>query len=173
LYVGSRGGYKNFRNFILSISSSKKLLTDFDIVLFGGGLLSDADLEFISSNGFSSDQVKQVSGDDNLLGYYYSSAQAFIYPSMYEGFGIPPLEAMAHECPVVSSNSSSMKEVIGDAAEFFNPYDIQEMTHAIEAVVYSEGRMMDLRIKGLARLSYFSWKKCVKETLSVYESLIA
>lgn len=171
LYVGSRGGYKNFASFLKSVAASNKLLKDFEIVAFGGGRFSVAELELIQYLGFASNQVKQVSGDDILLGEYYRTARAFVYPSLYEGFGIPPLEAMAHQCPVISSNTSSMPEVIGEAAEFFNPSDVEEMSRAIEAVVYSESRVDDLRKKGLAQLPNFSWKKCTQETLAIYQSL--
>jgi glycosyltransferase involved in cell wall biosynthesis len=121
--------------------------------------------------GFAENQVRQVSGDDGLLGYYYRLARAFIYPSLYEGFGIPPLEAMAHQCPVISSNASSMPEVIGNAAEYFVPNECESVRFAIEAVVYSEQRIDDLKKKGVARLSHFSWSKCTQETLAVYQSV--
>ena len=112
LYVGNRGGYKNFYGFIEAVTISKKLFNDFDIVAFGGGGFSVAELTLIQSFGFANNQVRQVSGDDAMLGLYYKTAVAFIYPSLYEGFGMSPLEAMAQQCPVVSSNTSSMPEVI-------------------------------------------------------------
>ena len=172
LYVGDRHqGYKNFAGFLKAVATSKKLLKDFEIVAFGSKRFLSTELALIQSLGFTDNQVKQVSGDDALLGHYYRTAQAFVYPSQYEGFGIPPLEAMAHQCPVISANSSSMPEVIGEAAEFFTPSSIDDMRRAIEAVVYSESRQDDLRKKGLARLPHFSWEKCSRETLAVYQSL--
>jgi glycosyltransferase involved in cell wall biosynthesis len=172
LYVGDRHqGYKNFAGFLRAVASSKSLLEDFEIVAFGNKRFSSIELALIQSLGFTTNQVKQVSGDDVLLGNYYHAAQAFVYPSHYEGFGIPPLEAMAHQCPVISANSSSMPEVIGDAAEFFTPTSIDDMRRAIESVVYSESRRDDLRKKGEARLPHFSWDKCSFETLAVYQSL--
>jgi glycosyltransferase involved in cell wall biosynthesis len=171
LYVGSRSGYKNFMGFLKSIASSKKLLNDFQIVAFGGGGFSVAELSIIKSLGFASNQVKQVTGNDTVLTEFYRKARAFIYPSLYEGFGIPPLEAMAQQCPLISSNASSMPEVIGDAAEFFTPTSTDDMCRAIEAVVYSDARIGDLKNKGLARLNAFSWNKCTQETLEVYRSL--
>ncbi|NCS64429.1 MAG: glycosyltransferase family 4 protein [Thiomicrospira sp.] len=172
LYVGSRRRYKNFARFLKSVAASKKLLSDYDVIAFGGGEFSAVEMALIQSLGFTFKQVRQITGNDALLGDYYSTASAFVYPSLYEGFGIPPLEAMAHQCPVIASNTSSMPEVIGDAAEFFNPFDVDEMCFAIEAVVYSESRMDDLRKKGLARLAHFSWKKCAQETLAVYQTLL-
>jgi glycosyltransferase involved in cell wall biosynthesis len=171
LYVGSRGGYKNFSGFLKAVSKSKKLLNDFQLVAFGGGKLSSEEMTLISSLGFAANQVCQLGGDDVLLGSFYRNASAFVYPSLYEGFGIPPLEAMANLCPVISSNTSSMPEVIDNAAEFFNPNDLDSMRCAIENVVYSELRMADLRNKGLTRLSLFSWEKATAQTLRVYKRI--
>ena len=173
LYVGQRGGYKNFSGFLKAVATSKKLLNDFDIVAFGGGKFLATELFLIHSLGFAVNQVKQVSGNDDSLGQYYRSAQAFVYPSLYEGFGIPPLEAMTHHCPVISSNTSSMPEVIGIAAEYFDPTKIEDMRYAIENVVYSESRIDELRKEGLARLAHFSWPKCADQTRAVYQSLLS
>ena len=173
LYVGSRDGYKNFARFLRSIAASANLKFDFDVVAFGGGSFNSAELTLISKLGFSAFQVKQISGDDTLLGHYYSTARAFVYPSLYEGFGIPPLEAMAHGCPVVSSDTSSMPEVIANAGEYFDPTSVDEMRHAIESVVYSESRISELRSLGTVRLAHFSWSKCAEQTLRVYRSLLS
>jgi glycosyltransferase involved in cell wall biosynthesis len=172
LYVGQRSGYKNFSGFLKSVATSRKLMKDFNVVAFGGGRFSSDELQFINSLGFSHDQVRQKSGNDKLLGRYYSSASAFVYPSLYEGFGIPPLEAMAHNCPVVSSNTSSMPEVIGDAAEFFNPLETDDIRQSIESVVYSNEQAMLLRRLGSVQVNKFSWSKCASETLNVYKSAL-
>ena len=172
LYVGPRGGYKNFVRFLQSVAASKKLRSDFDVIAFGGGQFTSAELAMIASLGFESTQIRQVSGDDALLGMYYLTASVFVYPSLYEGFGIPPLEAMAHCCPVVSSNTSSLPEVIGNAGEYFNPTNTAEMCHAIESVVYSDSRTRELKSLGTARLSHFSWTTCAEQTLMVYRNLL-
>lgn len=172
LYVGSRNGHKNFVNLLSSFASSEKLRSDFDLMAFGGGEFSVNENKLIDELGFRPHQIKQVGGDDNTLAMYYKKATAFVYPSYYEGFGLPPLEAMAQDCPVVSSNSSSMPEVIGDAAEFFDPYSIGEMAAAIEKVAFSSSRRDDLIEKGKTRLGVFSWNKCANETLRIYEQLI-
>jgi glycosyltransferase involved in cell wall biosynthesis len=91
---------------------------------------------------------------------------------MYEGFGIPPLESMSQGCPVISSDTSSMPEVIGNAAQFFNPNSIEEMKDAIERVVYSGDVTEALKIAGRNRLSRFSWEKCAKDTLKIYQELM-
>ena len=172
LYVGARGGYKNFIGFLRAVAASKRLLSDFDIVAFGGAKFSAKELNEMSSLGFRENQIRHQSGSDDVLGRFYSSAKAFVYPSLYEGFGIPPLEAMAHQCPVISSNTSSMPEVIGKAGEYFDPTDTDDMRRVIEDVVYSASRVNQLRRFGEERLTTFSWDKCARETFDIYRSLI-
>jgi len=171
LYVGQRAGYKNFIGLLKAVAASEKLMADFKVIAFGGSRFSSSEKKLIYSLGFAENQVRHQGGDDNVLGQLYDSAKAFVYPSIYEGFGIPPLEAMAHHCPVISSNTSSMPEVIGTAAEYFNPLDTDDMKYAIEKVVYSESRIEILKALGARRLMSFSWDKCSKETLGVYRSL--
>ena len=172
LYVGSRGGYKNFAGFLSAVAASPSLKSDFDVLAFGGGRFNSAELTLMASLGFAANQVKQIGGDDTLLGHYYTTARAFVYPSLYEGFGIPPLEAMAHGCPVISSDTSSMPEVIGQAGEYFNPTSTDAMQDAIESVVYSDSRVAELKGLGTERLAYFSWAKCAQQTRTVYRSLL-
>ena len=172
LYVGPRAGYKNFNCFLEAVSQSQKLIDELDIVAFGGGILSSAEQAIIHSLGFKNGQVRQIGGGDSVLASLYQEAIAFVYPSLYEGFGIPPLEAMAHQCAVISSNSSSMPEVIGSAAEYFDPEKPDSIKVAIENVVFSPGRIEDLKVRGLERIKDFSWQKCAQETLSVYEKIV-
>lgn len=172
LYVGSRVGYKNFSGFLKAVASSQKLKRDFNIVAFGGPKFSSVELSLMNSLGFAENQVQHTGGIDAMLGGFYDSARAFVYPSLYEGFGIPPLEAMAHYCPVISSNTSSMPEVIGNAAEYFNPSEENDIRRAIEAVVYSNSRVSSLKAFGAERLAYFSWSRCAQETLNIYRLII-
>lgn len=172
LFVGSRGGYKNFSGFLRAVASSQRLLKDINIIAFGGPKFSVAELLFMKDLGFGTNQVQHTGGSDTLLGHFYATARAFVYPSIYEGFGIPPLEAMAQQCPVISSNTSSMPEVIGNAAEYFNPSERDDMRRAIETVVYFDSRVESLRALGSARLKYFSWSKCAQETLNIYRSIV-
>ena len=173
LYVGNRQGHKNFDRLVESIASSKDLRKDFDVVAFGGGKFSAKELQLISAHGFTETQVRQESGGDARLGVLYDTAAVFVYPSLYEGFGLPPLEAMAHECPVVSSNTSSMPEIIGDAGEFFDPASLGEIAVAIERVVYSQERRADLVARGQRRLREFTWERCAADTLNIYRKVAA
>ena len=172
LFVGSRGGYKNFDGLLRAVANGLGVDAGADIVCFGGGELTGVELDLIGKLGFRKDQVRQEGGGDVALRRLYGSALALVYPSLYEGFGIPPLEAMAADCPVVTSNSSSLPEVVGDAGEYFDPADEDAMGSAIRKVVESTERRAELVALGRARQAMFSWDKCARETLDIYRSLL-
>jgi glycosyltransferase involved in cell wall biosynthesis len=172
LYVGLREGYKNFNQFLHALASSRRLMTDFDLVCFGGGAFSTSEEELLARLGFRLNQVRHVSGCDHLLNQTYKNATAFIYPSMYEGFGLPPLEAMANSCPVICSQVSSVPEVVGSAGRYFDPYSLESMREAIESVVYSSDLASKLIGEGLARIKQFSWERCAQQTHLAYRSLV-
>lgn len=172
LYVGARGGYKNFEMLVKAYAQSNALRLNFNLIAFGGGPFNTKEIKLIDSLGLSNSQVKHVSGSDEILVNLYQSATAFIYPSVYEGFGLPPLEAMSLGCPVVSSNTSSMPEVLGEAAAYFNPSDQEELIYTIENVVFSEAKRKMMIEKGRERVLDFSWAKTAKATLEVYQKLV-
>lgn len=172
LYVGQRSGYKNFAGLLKAYSESKLLKNEFSLICFGGGNLTSNELKLIKALGINPETVIYASGDDNALARWYRSAVAFVYPSLYEGFGIPPLEAMSCGCPVVCSNTSSLPEVVGNSAELFNPKDTTEMRLAIERVVSSPDYSAQLIAKGKQRIKLFSWEKCAKDTLNTYHKLL-
>ncbi len=101
---------------------------------------------------------------------FYNSADIFVYPSIYEGFGLPPLEAMACGCPVVTTNVSSLPEVVGDAGIKVNPYDVGGLAKAIYDVITDEGLKTTLSKKGLSRAKKFSWEKTARKTLKIYKN---
>lgn len=172
LYVGHRSGYKNFLRLLHAYASSKALVGCFDLVCFGGGALQADELQAIAALGLPEGKVLQLTGSDELLSRLYRRARAFVYPSLYEGFGIPPLEAMAHDCPVVCSHTSSIPEVVGHAGEYFAPEDVGAMREALERVVNSEALRNTLILKGRERLKRFSWERCAAETYDVYRKLL-
>jgi glycosyltransferase involved in cell wall biosynthesis len=171
LYVGIRRGYKNFNRLLEAYHHSQRLNRDFQLVCFGGGAFSSQERIQIANLQLE-DKVIQISGDDNKLAYLYRRATAFVYPSLYEGFGMPPLEAMAFDCPVICSNISSIPEVVGDAGEYFDPYDLDSIIDAIEKVVYSDNRSNNLKQLGQFRAKMFSWDLCAQQTSEVYRSLL-
>lgn len=172
LYVGNRSGYKNFEGMVRAVASDKGLRDQFDIITFGGRPFNTHDRELTESLGLRTGSVHHLNGNDAQLGALYNNARALVYPSYYEGFGLPPLEAMAHDCPVVVSNTSSMPEVVGDAGEYFAPSDCEQQAQAIRNVVFDEARRDDLIAKGRERLKHFSWKRCAQETLDTYRKVL-
>lgn len=172
LYVGHRGGYKNFARMAKAIASMGRIKQTFSIVAFGGGPFQPAEKDLLASLGFGPTDVTQVSGDDLVLGELYRHAAAFIYPSLYEGFGIPPLEAMAQGCPVILGNTSSLPEIVGSAGEYFDPTCVEEMADSIGRVVFNEARRNELIQTGRERLNQFSWRRCATETREIYRNLL-
>ncbi|MGB7992445.1 glycosyltransferase family 4 protein [Methanoregula sp.] len=102
----------------------------------------------------------------------YNAADLFVYPSLYEGFGSPPLEAMACGTPVVVSNTSSLPEVVGDAGKLIDPYNTKDLADAIEELILDEGYRDELSRKGFARSQLFTWERAGKETWKVYEEIV-
>ena len=101
----------------------------------------------------------------------YSHAHAFLFPSLYEGFGLPPLEAMASGAPVIASNASSLPEVIGDAGMLIAPRDVRAWADAMRAVLTDNARRDMMRVRGLQQSKKFSWQRAAEETLAVYQSI--
>lgn len=166
LYVGARGGYKNFSRLVEAFRSAPRLMRDFSLVCFGGGrLLAD---EYM---GLSTSQIHWVPGDDSLLPNLYKHASAFVYPSLYEGFGLPLLEAMELGCPVVCSNTSAFPEVVGKAAAMFDPTDVESIRSALEGVLFDDGYQTILAEAGLARAQLFTWRNSAKKHAEVYKSI--
>lgn len=116
------------------------------------------------------DRVLMMQGiSDDTLAMLYRTAGVFVFPSLEEGFGLPPLEAMACGAPVIASNTSSLPEVLGDAAMLVSPTDIDGLATAIEWVLTDANLADTMREKGLLRSSKFSWRETARQTLSVYE----
>jgi glycosyltransferase involved in cell wall biosynthesis len=172
LYVGQRGGYKNFTALLSAAAASPAVRRGLRLVAFGGGRLTKEEVELIDRLGLPPGSVIQMGGDDAMLANLYAHALALVYPSLYEGFGIPPLEAMAMACPVICSETGSLPEVVGDAAAFFDPYSIDSIAAAIESVVGSADRSAELRRRGLVRAGQFSWDRCAAQTHAVYRSVL-
>jgi glycosyltransferase involved in cell wall biosynthesis len=171
LFVGMRDGYKNFSGFLDAYSQSETLRSEFVIACFGGNQFSDTEYKLMKTLGIDREKVKHYGGDDDRLHWFYQNASAFVYPSLYEGFGMPPLEAMSNGCPVVCSKSSSIPEVVGNAGEYFDPTIPADISLAIEKVVFDANRSADLIGKGAERIKHFSWERCALETQAVYEAL--
>lgn len=173
LYVGNRGKYKNFERLLKAFALSPTLIKNFVLVAFGGGKFRPEEQKNIRELGLDEDNITQMSGSDEVLKNFYKNATAFIYPSLYEGFGIPPLEAMSLNCPVICSRTSSIPEVVGDAGQYFDPFDIDDMQSAIKKVIESESLRQDLIARGQKQLTKFSWDLCAEQTAQIYHKVLS
>lgn len=172
LYVGHRGGYKNFDRTLRAYAASPRLRDNFDFVTFGGFPFDTDDANQMRSFGLREGSVRRLTGSDDELGRAYRHARAFVYPSLYEGFGIPPLEAMSSRCAVACAHTSSIPEVVGDAAVLFDPADIESMRSSLERVCFDESLHTELVAAGLLRARHFSWDRCALDTLAAYRATL-
>jgi glycosyltransferase involved in cell wall biosynthesis len=117
-------------------------------------------------------KVHHVKINDRILKNLYKNARAFIFPSLYEGFGLPLLEAFSCGCPAIVSKSSSLPEIGGGGAIYFEPNDGESILHAIETILINESYREDLVKKGYERLKFFTWEKTAHSTKKVYSNLI-
>ncbi len=127
----------------------------------------------ISKNKYKKDIITPGFVDEKDLPILYQNADCFVFPSHYEGFGLPPIEAMACGAVVAASNVSCMPEVLGDAAAYFDPYSPEAMAEMILKVIKSDKLKNDLRAKGLEQVKKYSWAKMAKETLELYKKVVA
>ncbi|UOG75943.1 glycosyltransferase family 4 protein [Hymenobacter tibetensis] len=172
LFVGNRGLYKNFYFMVMSLTSILKDDKSLHILCTGHPFTKEEQSFFKDFNIGS--QIKSIYlEDDSELAWVYQNAELFIFPSLYEGFGLPLLEAFASECPVVSSTGGSLPEVGGDAALYFDPKNSLAIQDAVRSVLYDSSLKSDLINKGKKRFAEFSWDRCRAETLAVYQAAIA
>ena len=156
---------KNHNSLFINPKSSPIL-----VIAGSKGWLSDEIFALPKNLGIE-DRVKFLGFvPDEDLPALYSGAKAFLFPSLFEGFGLPILEAQACGCPVITSNVSSMKEIAGDGAILIDPYDIESIVNAMEVVEDKKERESLIK-KGFENKSKFSWQKCARETVKVFESI--
>lgn len=170
LYVGDRHGYKNFNKLVQGYSNSTEIRKKFHLVCFGGGVFSPDERIHFKALGIERNLI-QLSGNDRLLAHYYQNARAFVYPSLYEGFGLPVLEAMSYGCPVICSNKGSIPEVAGEAGIYFDPESVDEIQSVLEKSLFDDSVLKEYSRLGIERNKQFSWDKCAGKTLKVYQSL--
>jgi glycosyltransferase involved in cell wall biosynthesis len=168
LYVGARTRYKNFLRLLEAYAASTPMRAEFELLCFGGGPWSQDESEAIRRLGVEG-RVHQRAGSDRELAAAYRHATMFVYPSLYEGFGIPPLEAMSVGCPVACSNVSSIPEVVAHAGAYFDPLEVDSIRKCLEDCLASKEKRDSLVKAGESRCRDFSWSRCASETLALYE----
>ncbi|NES45232.1 glycosyltransferase family 1 protein [Moorena sp. SIO2C4] len=171
LYVGTRSKYKNFEIVLKAFAASPKLRDNLKLVCFGGSCdFLESELRVMEEHNMRQNFI-YLRGDDALLKTLYRNAQALIYTSRYEGFGLPPLEAMECQCPVICCLTSSLPEVVGDAASLFEPDSVDGLVNAMEIVVEDSEHRASMIEKGRQRAKLFTWEKTAQLTLDGYRSI--
>jgi glycosyltransferase involved in cell wall biosynthesis len=171
LFVGSLEPRKNLERLLLAYQNLEE------------STRSQVKLVLVGFKGWENERImsliRKMKSGVFYLGYLpeedlakiYNLARLFIYPSLYEGFGLPPLEAMACGCPVVVSNAASLPEVCGEGAIYVNPYEVTGIAQGIDRVLKDEALRIRLAAKGRERASQFSWERAAVEHLKVFEEL--
>jgi glycosyltransferase involved in cell wall biosynthesis len=171
LFVGSRAAYKNFNHLLRAFRSTglhKSLL----LVAAGGGPLTPEERLLAEQLEIDRQLVVLPQLSDTALAEAYAAATLLIYPSWYEGFGFPPLEAMAAGCPALVSNTSCLPEVCLDAPFYFNPHQEGSLDQALLAAVNDEAARQRARERGTRVAARYSWNKCAEQTLALYRECL-
>ena len=175
LFVGSEQPRKNLRGLLRAFAILKRRgLRGLKLIKVGspGNEAFRAEtLRIVKILGLESDVIFTGYVPESDLPYYYSGASCFVFPSLYEGFGLPVLEAMACGCPVIVSKIPSLMEVAGDAALKVDPLNAEELADALHEVLTNKELKEELRARGLNRAKMFSWEKTAEETLKVYREV--
>lgn len=171
LFVGMRSGYKNFNFLLNSIRDLLKEDSSLFLLCAGGGKLKDEEKKIILKLGLKN-QIIHRDFNEKELGLFYKKAMCFVFPSIYEGFGIPVLESMACGCPIVLGNHSSFPEVAGDAGVFFDLENSQDLKIKIESMVMNDSLRNEFSLKGLVQIKKFNWENAAQECLQVYREAI-
>lgn len=171
LYVGQRVRHKNFPVLLNAYCRSSRVNSECGLVCFGGDPFTKEEKQVLARHGLLG-RVHHVCGSDERLAACYSRASLLVYPSLYEGFGLPLLEAMHYGCPVVASNAGSLPEIGGQAGVYFDPNSPDELAAVMERVLSDTMMRKKMTERGLCREKEFSWDACASQTLALYKSLL-
>ena len=172
LYVGVLAKHKNIPVLLEAFNITLKKGLNYKLVIAGEKAWKFQHIfETLHKLGLQEEVIFTGHVPDEDLPALYNAADLFVYPSLYEGFGLPPLEAMACGIPVIVSNTSSLPEVVSDAGFLFDPLNSVELADAIYKVLTDENLKNNMVTKGLKRAKFFSWEKCAMETLNIYRRL--
>jgi len=169
LFVGARAKYKNFYFFIRGVKNFLAKDPELRIICTGSAFTA-GEIAFFRTLGIEN-QIMHYAVNDSQLSTLYKNALALVFPSLYEGFGLPILEAFSCGCPVILSRAGAFPEVGGDAAVYFEPKSVASLREAVSGVIYNQQNRNELIERGRRRLKQFSWEKTAGETRLFYEKL--
>ena len=169
LYVGMRHLFKNFKNFVKGFGAIADKFPDVKVVCTRNPFNKE-EQELFARLGIT-DRMQVVTADEVTLNRLYRDALFFVFPSLYEGFGMPILEAMANGCPTAIADASCFPEIGGDASLYFNPKDTNSIADTLKTMIQDESLRRELTRKGLQRASKFSWQRCAEQHMELYKSL--
>lgn len=172
MYVGQQPDYKNIPR--LAEAHQKLLVSHPDLGLVLVGRMNDAvqrNKDLFEKRGYKNIHFTGFL-PDSQRDWLFTQTRAYVFPSLMEGFGLPPLEAMAYGTPVVSSNASCLPEVLGDAAEYFDPLNIDDMAATIDKVIGDNDLRSSMIARGHAQVAKYSWEKMAKETHAIYMKVL-
>ncbi|MBP6385437.1 MAG: glycosyltransferase family 4 protein [Pseudarcicella sp.] len=172
LYVGNRTEYKNFGVMLKGFAILHQKNKNINLVCAGGGAFSDEENSLIATLGITKNIVQVYFKNDIDLFHLYKKAISFVYPSLYEGFGIPILEAFAAECACILSNASCFPEVAADAALYFDPTNAEDLAQKMETVLKNKSLQKELILLGNKRKLDFSKSITAQKTLKIYQSIV-
>jgi glycosyltransferase involved in cell wall biosynthesis len=171
LFVGNRGQYKDADVLIRAFASMQAQHDDVSLVFVGGGTFTRSESELLAALGIAN-RTTQFSLSDALMPGAYGNALMCVFPSRFEGFGLPALEAMACGTPAVLARSTSLPEVGGDAAVYFSPGVVTELAAAMTGLLADEAARLSFARAGLERSTMFTWDASARATAGIYSSLV-
>lgn len=171
LYVGSRSAYKNFFALIRAFAATESARS-MRLIVAGGGAWTDAEQAAIAEQGLGNRVMLLPRVDEARLGALYRGAALFAYPSLYEGFGLPPLEAMSAGCPVLVSRTSSLPEICGDAAHYFDTAIKGSLEQELQRLLGDPALRAAKVAAGRARVGRYTWESAAVGTLAVYREAL-
>ncbi len=172
LYVGSRADYKNFKFLVKAITPLLKANPNLKLLAAGGGKFDDDELKWIKSLCLEN-QIVQKSFKENELGHFYQNAEFFVFPSLYEGFGIPVLEAMASGCPIILTKHGSFPEIAGEAGIYFDSNSEEDLRDKIQMLLNDKKLRAKFAKKGLEQVKKYNWNDAAEKCLKVYQEAIS
>lgn len=173
LFVGTLQPRKNLTTLLRALAELRSLFTWPLVVIGARGWKESSIFQQVRALGLEQQVLFLGYVPPEQLPWWYSAATIFVYPSLYEGFGLPVLEAMACGTPVITSNGSALREVAGDAAVLINPYSPSDLARAIRELARNEELQRKLRMAGQARAQSFSWERTARETALVYRAVVS